>query len=432
MKPQTVRLDLLRSLGLLLLAIGAVQILFIRIQHIDAQKAQRVVSAILRDENSLVNPQRVSQALLDLKETGFIACTQIERHGSEAPFLARSKESSCNSAEWLLNGETISAKIPALDGHLWKISVRSVNPPIFLLTLWIARLIVIAAAGALFYWSRTRQKLHELQLTMERSKAEFAEDLARQVSHDIRSPLSAINMVTKTLTSVPSEKRLLIESATSRINGIANDLLSRYKTSPPDSPLPNENASTVHRPTLTPVPIARLLEQLAAEKTALLQDRPGLKFILDLSGPQDAVCSIDEKELGRACSNLLNNAIEAVKTSGTVVLALRSAINHVAIIVSDNGFGIPDEVLARLGKSEISAGKEKTESGSGIGVLHAARAVEQMGGKLSIQSKPGMGTIITITLPRTSRGPRRPSGGVQQHFSEVTQSRKKNGSERRT
>jgi signal transduction histidine kinase len=124
---------------------------------------------------------------------------------------------------------------------------------------------------------------------------------------------------------------------------------------------------------------------------------------LDVTRPLAAVCDVDEKELARAISNLINNAAEALEgiADGIVTLALRpSGAKDIGTIVSDNGKGIPDEVLAKLGKERASAGKEGSVSGSGIGVLHAARAIEAMGGKFQIQSRVGVRTNITILLPR--------------------------------
>jgi hypothetical protein len=68
----------------------------------------------------------------------------------------------------------------------------------------------------------------------------------------------------------------------------------------------------------------------------------------------------------------------------------------------DNGKGIPPEILARLGERGVTHGKEGTQSGSGIGVYHARETVENAGGKFSIQSQVGIGTMITLTMPRVA------------------------------
>lgn len=388
------------SIVLLFTSIALVQILFLHIQHIDAEKARRVVAAILRDENNVLNPQRASQTLLDLRETGFISCIEVTRGTGNAPFLSQSNSKACFLPSWTLNGERLTTKIKGVDGQTWIASFRSVNPHIFDITLWISRLIVVFVVGLFTYRSILKERRHQLILETERSKAEFAENLAKQVSHDIRSPLSALNMVAKSLVDIPNDKRAIIQNAATRINGIANDLLTKYKTSTSHQkpPIPETSLD------LRSIVISELLNNIGSEKAAALSEEKKNQFKLDITGPVDAICEADEKELSRALSNLINNAIEALEYSidGLVTLALRSAgKNEIAIIVSDNGKGIPEEILSRLGKEHISSGKDGTESGSGLGVLHAARAINAMNGKFSIQSKVGVGTIITIRFHRT-------------------------------
>lgn len=232
--------------------------------------------------------------------------------------------------------------------------------------------------------------------------AEATEALAAQVSHDIRSPLSAINMVVKSIEGFPEEKREIVQSAANRINGIANDLLSRHKRVA-GANLSHLQLSSGAALRLEPVVIADLLKRIGTEKFASLPQDSLSRFKVDVTRPLAAVSRIDEKELSRALSNLIDNAFESLEgaSEGEVALALRaSGQKEIAIIVSDNGKGIPDDVLAKLGKERISSGKEGSRSGSGLGVLHAVRVVEAMGGKFTIQSKVGVGTIITIRFAR--------------------------------
>jgi signal transduction histidine kinase len=242
------------------------------------------------------------------------------------------------------------------------------------------------------------------QEILRNRELEIIGDIVRQVSHDIRSPLSALNMVVARLDDLPADQRQIIQAAAKRINGIANDLLQRHQSkSQSDCTFPGVHAVSVMKSATN---IAELLRSIFAEKQASYSGEGCVELRLDLAGPTDAICAIDEKEMLRVLSNLINNAVEALGGKGTVTLALRSSLKKdVAVIVSDNGKGIPEHLLARLGKEKISFGKDGTESGSGIGVFHAKSAVESMGGKFAIQSKVGMGTIITMTFPRSIENP---------------------------
>src|SRR5262249_13643075 len=79
-------------------------------------------------------------------------------------------------------------------------------------------------AVALF---ESAQQLRKSKEDNIRAKATM--EIAAQVSHDIRSPLSALNMIMGTLQSLPEEKRLIIRNATQRINDISNQLLQKAK-----------------------------------------------------------------------------------------------------------------------------------------------------------------------------------------------------------
>jgi len=260
----------------------------------------------------------------------------------------------------------------------------------------------LAIVFLIFYFLSVRAKKNLLQRHFEAIQSERSNallELATQVSHDIRSPLSAINMAINGIGSIPDDRRDLIQSSIQRINAIANDLLNQYRG---PNYLPTEHPSPKNEVSTNPTFIAGLLSEIYNEKKMIFSDRKKVELRLDLKGPENATCAVDPKEISRALSNLINNAVEALgPNGGTVTLALRSAQTSVAIIVSDDGKGIPENVLVRLGNEKISFGKNSTESGSGIGVFHAKHAVTSMGGKFTIQSRVGIGTIVTISFPRS-------------------------------
>ena len=72
------------------------------------------------------------------------------------------------------------------------------------------------------------------------------------------------------------------------------------------------------------------------------------------------------------------------------------------IIVSDNGKGIAGENLSKAGQRGFSFGKA---NGNGLGLSHARSFVEAAGGKLTIQSRVGLGTMVTLSLPIVTASP---------------------------
>lgn len=220
-------------------------------------------------------------------------------------------------------------------------------------------------------------------------------DLAAQVSHDIRSPLSALNHVVSSLSDLPDQTRSVVTNATQRINDIANCLLSRSRKTASLSAKPDPNNAEADI-----IMVASILDSVASEKRVQLQQNKRIKVVADLTSGYGLFAAIDPIELGRVVSNLLNNAIEAIADCGEVSLRLTPAESDIFIEIKDNGVGIPAEVLARIGERGYSYGKSGRTSGTGLGVFHARSAIENTGGSLGIQSEVGIGTTVTIRLKR--------------------------------
>lgn len=229
---------------------------------------------------------------------------------------------------------------------------------------------------------------------------ELGKNLA-QVAHDIRSPLSALTMITGSLTEIHEDKRILIRNATQRINDIANELLQTGKTTQaldPGSAHSVSNLKTIEF-------ILALVDILISEKRMQFREHCALDIQTDLNNSFGSFSEINSKELKRAISNLINNAIEAFDNfNGTVTVGVQkcdiSAGPRVEIFVTDNGKGIPAHILSQLGQMGVSHGKSSSQySGNGLGLYHAKQTAETCGGSLEITSTEGKGTTIKFILP---------------------------------
>jgi two-component system sporulation sensor kinase A len=106
---------------------------------------------------------------------------------------------------------------------------------------------------------------------------------------------------------------------------------------------------------------------------------------------------IESAEFKRVVSNLINNAAEAMDDKGTITLSVTESNVRIQICCSDNGQGIPTEIIGKLTQRGESHGKAK---GSGLGLYHAKSSVEKWGGALTLHSQVGKGTSVTISLPK--------------------------------
>lgn len=222
--------------------------------------------------------------------------------------------------------------------------------------------------------------------------------LAAQVAHDIRSPLAALNSVLKDASQLPEEKRLMIRGAVGRIGDIANNLLEKNRQSKTSA---GQSAEKDGPPPQEPIEshlLSSLIEPVITEKR--LQFRDKLEVGIDSNLGADSYglfAKIQLVEFGRVLSNLINNSVEAMGRSGSVVLSLLHEDARVVIKIRDTGKGIPPEMLAKLGQRGATHGKA---GGSGLGLYHAKTTMESWGGSLNIQSEVGKGTTLTLTLPQ--------------------------------
>jgi signal transduction histidine kinase len=160
-------------------------------------------------------------------------------------------------------------------------------------------------------------------------------------------------------------------------------------------------------PTVEIVPLGALLNEVVIAAQARLQHVP---ITLELHGAVPEVRG-DRMLLREAMLNVVCNAAEAcaqqAQVSGDVVVRARaiagpgaSTAPIVEVVVADTGPGIPRTHLGRL----FVPGFTTKETGSGVGLAIAERAVSAHHGRITVESEEGRGTTITITLPTDKHG----------------------------
>ena len=236
----------------------------------------------------------------------------------------------------------------------------------------------------------TSLKVHGLEANSKIAEA------AKQVSHDIRSPISALNMVVGQLQNIPEQHRLLIRHSVNRINDIANSLLERGKQKDIEL-VDNLNARTKMKVEM----LGSMIDVLVSEKRTQFRNKPNIEIEAKLKNSYGAFVKVNSTELKRVLSNLITNSVEALDArSGLIQISVIQDKKQNIIRIEDNGKGIPDSVLAKLGEQGVTHGKNGTESGSGLGVYHAKKTIESFGGQFKIESTLEVGTTITMIFPR--------------------------------
>ena len=231
------------------------------------------------------------------------------------------------------------------------------------------------------------------EVEAKKKEVEATLKITSQVAHDIRSPLMALGVVTQDLSIFPETHQSLIQGAVRRITDICNSLVQSRNLL--ISSAQKESTDSNAKRDLSVV-----LENVLTEKKMLYRERlaHGLNLLGSITG-NDFETQIDTLEFSRVVSNLIDNAVESIEETGTVELHLTREKSINQFRITDDGKGIPEEVLKKLGREMVSFGKSK---GLGLGLLHAHQTVHQWRGSLEIESVVGKGTQITVSFPETT------------------------------
>jgi len=212
--------------------------------------------------------------------------------------------------------------------------------------------------------------------------------IASQVAHDIRSPLASLSMIAEMCKEISEPKRITLREVATSISDIANNLLNRYK----------KNEEVAESKASQPILLSLILSEILSSKKYQYNNSP-INFYFS-AAPDSYFTFIygNQSNFRRMISNLMNNAVEAFDgREGTVDLNIILDGEYVKVIIRDNGKGIPKEVLDKINNSiAITSGKK---DGSGIGLNQVRDTLQACNGKMSIESKIGKGTKITLTFP---------------------------------
>jgi signal transduction histidine kinase len=110
----------------------------------------------------------------------------------------------------------------------------------------------------------------------------------------------------------------------------------------------------------------------------------------------------DRDKIEQVFVNLIDNAIKYTKPSGRIELSLLEQDQAVCVAVRDNGIGIPKEHLGRVFERfyRVDKARSRELGGTGLGLSIAKHIVHIHNGKITIESEPGQGTTVSVTLPK--------------------------------
>jgi signal transduction histidine kinase len=121
-----------------------------------------------------------------------------------------------------------------------------------------------------------------------------------------------------------------------------------------------------------------------------------LALVEHIDDAADATCS---PRITRVLQNLLTNAVRHTPDDGTVTIAAEHRDGVLALAVEDTGEGIPPEALERVFEPFYRGDRARSGTGAGLGLALARRIVEALGGRITVESSPAIGSRFLIELP---------------------------------
>jgi signal transduction histidine kinase len=226
----------------------------------------------------------------------------------------------------------------------------------------------------------------------DEAKSEFV----RMVTHELRSPLSAVQSMLKLIEQgyvgpLTAKQQDLVQRSQRRIAfllAMVKDLLElaagkmdRFRGEKKEVVLNSLIAKVID-----------LMQASAEEK--------GLTVQVDVTQEPLTVVGVEDG-LERVILNLVSNAVKYTPSGGSVAVRAWRENGEIRFEVSDTGIGIPEEALARIFSEFYRAKNAKalSQEGTGLGLAIAKSVVEQHGGQISADSTEGKGSVFRVTLP---------------------------------
>ena len=226
----------------------------------------------------------------------------------------------------------------------------------------------------------------DISQTVAYERVKLASKMAEKVAHDIKNPLMPIKLYMQHLVKLqasdsakfsvrfPETSRRILQQI-----AVIEGILKRYIA---------QRTALANRESY--VTTQALFDKLQ-DSLAFLPEGIALRISLHAA---DATATIDETEFIATVHNLVKNALEAMGQQGEISITQHKAGACMQVTVSDTGSGMSEDTLNRLQQK----GGSSKDLGFGIGLTLVKDFVERYHGRMDIQSRPGRGTAVTLTL----------------------------------
>lgn len=236
----------------------------------------------------------------------------------------------------------------------------------------------------------TVASLHDISYLKELDRLQG--DFVNTVSHDLRSPLTAIlgyvELIERSGDVNPQQAEFIqrVKSSVHATTDLIGDLL---------------NLGRVEVGLVEDMESVRL-QEVVAESFEAIMGRVEAKSQSLLMNTEDQTSNVvaSPVQMRQVVDNLIGNAVKYTPEGGEIRVMLREEDGQVILHVADNGAGIPTEEQGRIFEKFYRASNvDKEEPGTGLGLAIVKTVVDNHRGRIWVDSKPGGGSIFTVVLP---------------------------------
>lgn len=247
-------------------------------------------------------------------------------------------------------------------------------------------------------FARISHRLSQLYRIMQENRRKVDEErqelqmLVSDISHQVKTPVSNLKMVTDTLLAKPvteQERRDFLQGVRSQTDKLEFLFQALVKTSRLET-----GAIRLEKKD------GLLIDTLAQAMSGIVYGAEKKGIAVSVQCPEDLRVSHDSKWTAEALFNLLDNAVKYTPAGGQISVSVEQWEMYVKLDVADTGKGIPESSQAAIFRRFYREEEVHDQPGVGIGLYLAREIITQQGGYIKVTSELGRGSTFSVFLPR--------------------------------
>jgi PAS domain S-box-containing protein len=306
--------------------------------------------------------------------------------GFEKSDFEQLRFSSIISPAYMTDVKNVYQKVLKGQAQYTNINIRHKNDNTLKMEVMMVPVIIDNTIHGIIGYAKDVTKIKETEDLLKRSeKLSVVGELAAGVAHEIRNPLTTIKglLQLEKDNGINREHQNIMISEIDRINEIVTEFL---------------NLAKPQQLSLEAIDLYEIIQELVTLSEVEAQSN-GISFLIHNLQDDNRNAYGNANQLKQVCLNVIKNAMEAMETSGGfITISLKKSDEFVIVVINDEGVGIPQDRLSRIGEPFFTL-KEK---GMGLGMTVCYKIMEEHKGKIKIQSKEGQGTSVEIYVPSYS------------------------------